>query len=184
GENLIPYNRLNDVLPPGQISREDALEFVTNIWRYLNWSVTKWPLINAGDYAVKIERFVDPGAIGARIPGWSNFQVADPHACNGLRVVPYSKVSGRRRELSVHLLNYNVDLTLPAGARSTEIMRDVAISLPVGHGLVLRDARCARPGKEVEIVDACVKADRVMFSVPELGVYALVHLTFDNHPTR
>ncbi len=179
--NVIRCDRLNDLLPPGQISREDALEFVTNVWRYLNWSVTKWPLIDAGDYAVKIERFVDPRAVATRIPGWQNFQVADPYACNGLRVVPYSRVSGRRCELSIHLLNYNVDLTLPAGKRSTKTMRDIAISLPVGDGLVLRDALCARPGKEVETVDACIKADRVMFNVPELDAYALVHLTLDNH---
>ena len=174
---------IGNLIPTGTITREDAYEIAQSNFRLVERKISRHQIIAAGDYAVKIERFHEPGRMQEVVDDWHRLQVCDPYEACGLRVFPYvdlSDVSGTGDPtgfLTVHLVNYNVDLTKPAGTRRQEPLEDVDVHLHIPHGWRVDGAEWLEPGTEPVAIETESCCCRTKVHVQKINTYGIIRLT-------
>ena len=173
---LIRAECVEEILPPGGMTREDMIEIAIDVYRTIKRHGSRHVLYMSEDYAVKAERFVEAGPLGALVPGWERLRVADPYAACGLRAFPYVRLDETTGALVAHLVNYNMDLARPAGSRTIEPLHDMPLRLPLPDGWRATGAEWLTTGASPAPLDVRMEEGAAIVRLPEIETYAVVRV--------
>jgi hypothetical protein len=174
-ERFVHAEEVSSLIPDESISLDLARQFSRTTWKTLNVPGSQsFEAMKHLDDELGIQRYLGGGKIGGILVDRleDSLPLSPPREALGIRFNAFSKEGN----ISLHAVNYNVDLHLPKGKRVIRPVEDVRASLPLSPGFSLKRATAMEPGRKPENLDVQIRGDRANISIPRLNFYKLILL--------
>ncbi len=163
----------DDLIPSGGISLDQARRVARPSWKAVNVpSGTNFELMQRLDEELGIQKFVEPGKLTSLINEALGYDatISHPFDSPGIRFHAYHKGG----KTALHMVNYNVDLTLPPDERKVEAVESLQLSLPLREGVEPMSVTILEPGSTPTAADFSCHDNRLKIRIEQLKFYKLV----------
>lgn len=174
-DRYVHVGSLSDLIPDDKLSLDLARRFSRTTWRTLNVpGFQSFEAMKRLDEEIGLQRYVEGGRWMEETSSRLGYTPAlmparKPH---GVRVNAYR----RGNDITLHLVNYNVDLTAAPGSRRLASIDGVDISVPVAEDFVPSTVRCLEPAVAEVNLDWSKEGAAVRSTLPHLDFYKLIFL--------
>jgi hypothetical protein len=174
-ERFVHFDSIGSVIPDEGISLDAARQFSRTTWRTLNVPGDQsFEAMKHLDGELGIQRYLDSGAwlgiVGQKLEGPA--QLCSSRRAPGVRFNSYTNGGS----VSLHAVNFNVDLLAPPGERSLQPAEALQLDLLVPQGFKLERAISMEPARDTGKVEAAQDERVVTLALPPMDYYRLVLL--------
>ena len=162
-----------ELIPQHEISLDEARRLARPSWRAVNVpSGNNFLFMERIEAELGIEKYLKRGALTDLIATSLGYDpvVSPPFESQGIRFHTYEKGN----KVAVHVVNYNVDLTLSADERRGEMMDSVQLSLNLHNHLKPTSATAFEPGSDPVPIDFRLRRKEMKMKLDGLRFYRLI----------
>jgi hypothetical protein len=172
---FIHAEMIGDLIPDDDMSLDSARLLSRTTWRTLNVpGGQSFAVMKHLDEELGIQRYMEGGALEDLLARGLDGTVvlSPPRSCIGVRFNAYKKDDS----VALHVVNYNLDLTVEQGKRCVAPASDVEVKIALPEGHKVREALAWEPGRRSEKLDWSQQGRTVELAIPALEYYKLVLL--------